>query len=351
MVDQQSVAAQLLKDAPAAAAAGPKRRDARGRLFKMPGGADPTAAVGPGLVADSDDGRYAATKRDLYRLQAQQDWEQRQAMAAALERAATESGSLTATGVDASNKMMAALFDVTNRPHRVQAEHEAAAAARAAAAAARVDGGPRGFGGGGGLKSAFVFEATKDRHVFDLQAEGDGLMDDLRRLQNQTPLRLPAPPAPDPRTGATRSLGTILDATRGHRLGPSPVNQAIFFRNFARKDGRAYSAGMSWLEDYRGLQAELDAMEFSTARSLGYLQENKHRFYAMPAPYADPVAAAKAAAARAPAPSSGQVRSSGPGSGGVAAAAPSLLSRAPSAAVPLLADVSQRQFRGGGVLG
>lgn len=50
-------------------------------------------------------------------------------------------------------------------------------------------------------------------------------------------------------------MATILDATSGARIGPSPANRAIFHRNFNHvKEGKAFTGGVSWLEEYRAMQ-------------------------------------------------------------------------------------------------
>jgi hypothetical protein len=88
-------------------------------------------------------------------------------------------------------------------------------------------------------------------------------------------------------------------------------------------------------------------MEFSTDRTLGYLAQHKHKFYTMGNPAASTSASPSGGGAGATGYGNGhrsnpslysgtdplQTRTSGPPKGGVAAHAPSLLSR-PSATVP-----------------
>ena len=326
VVDEASVTAQLLKGLPDGEQ---RRRDARGRLFRMPG--DTQGLLGGGGGGGTADSRYASTKRDLYRLQMAEERDKRRLLAEGLEQqaSAAAAGSVEPSGAEASGRLMQALYDVANRPRAVAEQTDAAARAATAGRVATATTRPM----------AFLFEATKDRHVFEFDhAEADRMMADLERLK-QAPLRLPKPPATGSGGGKPDySIGTILDATSGSRLGPSPVNRALFFRGFARKDGKAYSAGLSWLEDYRAMQKELDAMEFSTDRTLGYLADHKHRFYAM------------AHGDHANSGGGGQQRhvatkasASVPG-GGVATASPGLLSRHPAAAVPMLADINPKQF-------
>jgi len=277
VVDTAAIAQRLNDEsADGGADSGAAARTKGGRLFRMPGD-------GFGNEESTPSGRYASTKRDLWQIEQRQQ-AQVSAIAERLEKRATGQDPALLTGADASNSMMKALYASTNRSSLASAASAAASHGKQPRTAPRAQ----------PLNSVFQqrpkestrgVQGPKASSAYDDDGS-DPFLKGLQRLKSTIPAVRLAPPPPPPVASSSvayksSKAGTLLDATSGPRIGASPTNHSIFHHHRQAGSSVPSAGSVPWLDEYRAMQRELDAMEFSTDRSLGYLANNRHKFYAM----------------------------------------------------------------------
>jgi len=216
------------------------KRDARGRVFRLPGQTD---------EVDTNSSRSKAAEHSIWRVNLAKEDKDRLAATERFEARATKAGVIP-SGIDASNQLMSHLYDATKRKDNQQSYSE---------------------------MLVNPLPVSSKGKVFHMHEETDPLLQQVLKLRSSDGPRLPNPPPQNRQDQPTPQPGySLLDSTKGTRLGANPSNAP--YLNNATKRGASYSSGFDWLDGYRDMVRELDEMEFSTSRTLGYLNES-NKYY------------------------------------------------------------------------
>jgi hypothetical protein len=187
----------------------------------------------------------------------------RAALTDAYEARATKSGVIP-TGIDESNLIMNNLNHAANSLHRLNRDFD--------------------------NKHVNPQPLRSTSKIFQNNTKEDPLLMEVLRMRMSAP-RIPLPTREDLNrdVGPTKknyyNSNGLLDSTRGSRLANNVSNRALYLNSSQATDtnkANVNSSGVAWLDDYRAMVRELDDMEFSTSRTLGFVQS---KVYSQP--YAD----------------------------------------------------------------